>query len=120
MKIIVAGGREFIPAQEHKDWLINALKVNNATEVVCGMARGADMHGYNTAKELGIPVKEFAADWVKFGKEAGRRRNKEMADYADMLIVFPGGVGTNDMIRQMRAKKKPIVSWLAGQIFETK
>ena len=36
-------------------------------------------------------MKEFKADWVKYGKAAGPIRNEEMAKYADACIVFWDG-----------------------------
>lgn len=98
MKIIVAGGRDFVAEQKHEDWLIETLKTHNATEVVCGMARGADMFGYHVAKNLlGLPVKEFPAKWKLLGNSAGPIRNEEMAKYADMCVLFPGDRGTASM-----------------------
>jgi hypothetical protein len=83
----------------------NKLEV---TEIVSGKARGADTLGEQYAKEKGIPVKEFPADWNKYGKAAGPIRNEEMARYADWLIAFwhPDCKGTTNMIRIMREMKK--------------
>lgn len=98
MKIIVAGGRYFKGTAIHEQWLITQLKKYNVTELVCGMARGADMFGYNIAKYiLKVPIKEFPAMWTLYGKSAGPKRNEEMADYADACILFPGGAGTASM-----------------------
>ena len=97
MKTIIAGGRDFIPTSKHKEGLLKKLKELGTTEVVCGMAVGADMFGYGIAKELGIPVKEFPANWNAFGRSAGPIRNEEMARYADACILFPGGTGTANM-----------------------
>ncbi len=67
------------------------------TEVVCGMAKGADEAGRQWALWNHIPVKEFPADWKKNGRGAGFVRNREMAEYADALIIFPGGRGSMHM-----------------------
>ena len=59
-------------------------------ELVCGMATGPDLIAKNWAekvwqqgknKEFKILIKEFPADWEKYGKAAGAIRNKEMGDY---------------------------------------
>jgi hypothetical protein len=81
------------------------------TEVVEGGAPGFDAFAKKWAKYHGIPVKEFAADWDKHGRAAGPRRNEEMARYADALIAFHGGKGTDDMIR--RARKHGLVVYIA-------
>lgn len=97
MKIIIAGGRNFKPTQIDRTWLKHMLKKLNCTEVVCGMAKGADLFGKEIAEEIHIPVKEFIPDWGKIGKLAGFARNNLMANYAEALIVFPGGNGTKHM-----------------------
>jgi len=97
MKVIVAGGRNFEPNEAHETWLIEQLRSRGASEIVCGMASGADEFGRQTALELGLPVKEFPALWGKFGAAAGPHRNIEMTTYADLCILFPGGKGTAHM-----------------------
>ena len=59
--------------------------------------KGAILLGEVWAKKNKVPVKKFPADWEKFGKSAGYRRNQQMAEYADAVILFPGGKGTNHM-----------------------
>lgn len=68
--------------------------------VVCGMAPGVDSVGWAIAYVNGIKVDEFPADWERFGKSAGPRRNAEMAMNADALIAIWDGEsrGTRDMI----------------------
>ena len=97
MKVIVAGGRNFKYEEKHIYWLMVQLSELGATEVVSGDAPGADQLGIYVANEMKLPVKHFPADWVSFGKSAGPRRNKEMADHADVCILFPGGAGTMNM-----------------------
>lgn len=76
------------------------------TEVVSGMAKGADMMGVAYAKWAEIPVAEFPAEWDNFdlpgsvikkgqygeyNATAGMFRNDEMAQYADVLILIWDG-----------------------------
>lgn len=80
------------------------------TEVVCGMAAGADTYGRRWAIcDASIPVRRFFADWETYGKAAGHIRNGEMADYADGLIAFlyDESRGTANMIEQMQNRNKP-------------
>lgn len=95
MKTIIAGGRDYqFTDTDHKK--LDSLKVY-ITEVICGEARGADTCGKLWAKANNIPVKSFFANWNAFGKSAGYKRNVQMAEYADALIIFPGGKGTEHM-----------------------
>jgi hypothetical protein len=95
VKTIIAGGREYLfKAQDIQK--LDELK-HTITEVVSGCARGADTEGEKWAGKNNIPVKKFPANWNKYGKSAGYRRNEEMAKYADAVILFPGGKGTGHM-----------------------
>ena len=55
------------------------------------------MLGEQYAKEHGIPLVLFPADWDRYGKRAGYIRNDKMARYASekdgILIAFPVGEG---------------------------
>lgn len=100
MKLIIAGSREF----DDYDYLVKVLKnsnlINTVEEVVCGMARGADLLGQRWAEEHNIPVKEFPADWNSYGKRAGFIRNEQMAYYGTTSLIFWDGLsrGSKHMI----------------------
>ena len=112
MKVIVAGGRDFIPYRSDRPWLINLLQNElHATELVCGMCRGADMWGHSIAKEMGLPIREFPADWDVLGKRAGYARNVEMAKYADACVILPGGKGTDHMKNIAQEKGLRVIIW---------
>ena len=100
MRVIVAGGRDFIATDYDWSLLRVCLIRMQATEVVSGCARGADTFGERVALRMGIPVTQFPADWSTHGKKAGIIRNKEMAEYADAVVLFPGGKGTANMRQQ--------------------
>lgn len=106
MKVIIAGSRSFSDYQLLKENCKQILKSETDIEIVSGTANGADKLGERFANEFGYSIKEFPADWKKFGKSAGYIRNSEMADYGDCLIAFWDGVskGTKHMIDL--AKKK--------------
>lgn len=89
MKTIIAGSREI----EDYNILLKTLKDAdfNITEVVSGGCRGPDKLGERWAKENGIPIKHFYAQWKKYGKRAGPIRNLEMVEYADAAIFLWDG-----------------------------
>lgn len=72
----------------------------NFTELIHGGARGADTLAMLWAEKNEIPVRCFPADWDKYGKKAGYIRNKQMAEYGEILIAFWDGQskGTRMMI----------------------
>jgi len=114
MKVIVAGGRDFIPFTIHFDWLKDKLKELNATEEVSGCARGADTFGEQVASILYIPIKKFPPEWDIYGRSAGYRRNVEMANYADAVILFPGGKGTAHMKKIAEQKNLKVIEYEGG------
>jgi hypothetical protein len=102
MKVIVAGGRDFKDKATLRAELNSLCKdvSREDMEIVCGMAKGADLLGYEVANDVGVKVVEFPANWGEHGKSAGPIRNKEMADYGDTLLAFWDGRsrGTKNMI----------------------
>lgn len=94
MKLIIAGGRDYVFTTRDRTRL---NQIEDVTEVVSGGARGADKEGESWAAFHGIPVRRFLPDWDRWGKRAGFRRNVQMAIYADAVALFPGGSGTGHM-----------------------
>jgi hypothetical protein len=107
MKTIIAGGRDYKFTTKDIEFL-DSIK-NEISEVVCGEARGADTYGKLWAKSNNIPVKSFPANWDKFGKSAGYKRNQQMAQYSDSLVIFPGGKGTEHMFNIATEKGLKII-----------
>lgn len=107
-KAIVAGSRTITD----KDIILNALidSKTNPREIVSGLAKGVDSVGLEIAEDHLLKTTTFAADWDTHGKSAGFIRNKEMGDYADVLIAIWDGKssGTKNMIDYMQRLKKPV------------
>lgn len=102
MKIIIAGSRSFdnySVLEKYCDQVIDSLK-GVGIIIVSGTARGADKLGERYAINKGFKIAPFPADWDKFGKSAGYKRNEQMALYSDVLIAFWDGSskGTKHMI----------------------
>lgn len=76
----------------------------NITQVVSGVANGVDKLGERWARENGIAVKRFPANWRELGRGAGLSRNVEMGKYADALVAVWDGdsTGTLHMIKVAR------------------
>lgn len=97
-KLIVAGGRTFNDYEFLKQ-SIDELQLTNL-EIVSGKARGADSLGERYARERGLVIHEFPAEWSTYGKSAGYRRNADMANFANGCICFwdEKSKGTKHMI----------------------
>ena len=109
MTVLVCGGRDY------DNWLQMELTLDSfdteerpITLLINGAARGADKMSSNWALRNGTTHREYPADWTKYGKAAGAIRNQQMLDSEDidLVVAFPGGRGTADMVR--RARKKGI------------
>lgn len=111
-QLIVAGGRDFSDTELFLQTMqqVEQELAEYSVSLVSGMAKGADMMGYMFAKQEGITCHHFPADWNKYGKSAGFRRNQEMADFSDGLVAFWDGrsSGTKHMIQTMRDMGKDV------------
>lgn len=112
MKLLIAGSRSVYPTPEDIDGVFDSLLFikEDVKEVVSGGARGADDAGEAWAAINGIPVTQFPANWERDGKVAGHKRNKAMAKYADMAVVFwnEKSSGSANMVTWMVALGKPV------------
>lgn len=104
MKVVVCGGRNFrSPAQVFNE-LDRLHKEYNFTELMQGGAKGADQCAKDWARgKPKIQRHECKADWDRHGVWAGPERNKRMVEWKpDLVIAFPGGKGTANMVKQAR------------------
>ncbi|CAN1722779.1 DUF2493 domain-containing protein [Hyphomicrobium sp. 1Nfss2.1] len=102
--VLVCGGRAFRDVV----WLRSALDRLHVevpfARVIAGGACGADTLAAEWAVSRGIPADVFMADWEGLGRKAGPIRNQRMLDEGkpDLVVAFPGGRGTADMVRRAR------------------
>jgi hypothetical protein len=108
MRVLVCGGRDFVDCGLLLDTL-DALDALAKREVIdClieGDARGADRIAGAWAKRRRVDLKLFPAGWNRHGRAAGHIRDQEMLDKGepDLVVSFPGGAGTADMVRRAQA-----------------
>lgn len=108
-KVIIAGSRGFSNYKllmEECNKFLREKRLTHNIIIVSGRARGADLLGERYAKDEGFALEVYPAQWKKLGKQAGFRRNEQMAEVADALIAFWDGEshGTNHMIDLMNNK----------------
>ena len=104
MKVLVCGGRDYADYERLYQILDDFNKGYPGLQICHGGARGADILAGGWAAERGVPCTVFPADWGRYGRGAGPIRNKQMLDEfkPNMVIAFPGGAGTQNMIRLAR------------------
>lgn len=102
LRVLVCGGRDYAD-YERLHYVLSNLPVQIAC-IIEGGATGADHCAKLFALSRGIPVETYRADWSKNGRAAGPIRNHQMIveGKPDMVLAFPGGKGTANMIAQAK------------------
>jgi hypothetical protein len=98
MRVIIAGSRTI----NDYGTVRAAVEASgfHVTTVVSGGARGVDLLGERWARERGISVLRFDANWEKHGRRAGILRNEQMVRESDALVAVWDGAsrGTRHVI----------------------
>lgn len=122
MRVAVIGGSKF----KDEKRVIKTLDYyrKDITEIVSGGAKGADTFGENWANTNKVKKNIFPAKWSdlthpnavikekngrKYDAMAGMRRNTDIIENCDMVIVFWDGIspGSKDSINKARKLKIP-------------
>lgn len=111
-RVLVCGGRDY----SDKARVFAVLDHYNAESggfaaLIHGAARGADSLAGEWAEARGVPVLAFPADWNAHGRAAGYIRNAQMIGEGKptLVVAFPGGRGTRNMIQQSRDCRVPVL-----------
>jgi YspA, cpYpsA-related SLOG family len=102
--VLVCGGRDY-QNRVHLERVLDTLSAEREiTQIIQGGAPGADQLAANWANLCGITCLLVIADWARYGRSAGPLRNAEMLKRKpDLVVAFPGGAGTANMVNQARA-----------------
>lgn len=124
MRVLVCGGRDY------EDWKTFRTVMHEIAEkefprtdpdvrgnylyvvtIIAGGARGADTLAASWAMIEWTGYKEYPANWQRYGRAAGAIRNQQMLNEGkpDLVVAFPGGAGTRDMITRARAAKVRVI-----------
>jgi hypothetical protein len=105
MRVIIAGSRTITSYKDIED----AVYFSNMhpTTIISGGAIGVDSLGEVFAAKNNLALEIYKAEWDRYGKAAGYRRNALMASKADALIAIWDGIskGTKHMIDIATAMK---------------
>lgn len=101
MKLAIVGSRGI------KDINLDEYILENVTEIVSGGAKGVDQIAKQYALEKGLKYKEFLPEYEKFGRSAPLKRNLQIIEYADELLIFWDGIskGTEYVIKNAKKHK---------------
>ena len=116
-RVIIAGSREMADYEAAKKAIGEAFsEIGRSTQVcvVSGHCRGADILGERYAREHGLELEIFPAEWNRYGRRAGFIRNTQMAEFASeegcegALIAFWDGESRGTKMMIGIAEKKGI------------
>jgi hypothetical protein len=111
MKVLVCGGRDYSDYARLRSILNELHEAKSITRVIHGAANGADMLAGVWASARNIACSTYPADWGRHGRAAGAIRNSQMlaASRPDLVVAFPGGRGTADMVAKARVARVRII-----------
>lgn len=107
-KIVVAGGRTY--TNTGMVFICLEKIVQKGDVIISGHAKGVDMMGELYAQKNNLACEIFPAEWDKYGRSAGPRRNEKMAQVADKVVVFWDfkSRGTKNMVEMAKKYKKEL------------
>lgn len=108
MKVAIVGSRDF-PRMGLVYKYVSMLP--EFAVVLSGGARGVDQAAAESARERGLEVVEYPADWEGLGRRAGMVRNAQIVNDADLVVAYWDGEsrGTKNAIDHARNMCKPFV-----------
>ena len=101
--IVICGCRDFFDKMVFTEFVDKCLAETPGEWEICilsGHCAGVDAMAEEYAAERGFDVKLYPAEWARYGKAAGPKRNLQMARDANTVIAFWDGrsKGTKNMI----------------------
>jgi predicted Rossmann-fold nucleotide-binding protein len=106
VKILVCGGRNYRDEERVYDQLDTLQEIGGVSLIIEGGAHGADSLARRWAHDRGIHCVTMLALWDHYGPSAGPKRNAAMLLLQpDLVMAFPGGAGTADMVKKARERK---------------
>lgn len=120
MIVLVTGGRKYSNFWGIWRTLDRLHAERKFTKLVHGKGGQTDMSADAWAKNHGVPVQPYPANWedisrpdavictrpdgTKYDAKQGTNRNQQMLDdeEVELVVAFPGGKGTGDMVNRAR------------------
>ena len=112
MRITIGGCRDFNDYEIFKEFVKEYIEGLNDKEIVIlsGHCTGTDLMAERYAWENGYETELYPAQWDKYGRAAGPKRNKEMIDKSDCVLAFWDGKsrGTGNHIETAKRLSKHV------------
>ncbi len=114
LKVVIGGCRNYKNYNDFKSTLndyFEKLEKNYQIIIISGHCSGVDTMAEQYAYEKGYTLEIFPADWKKYGKAAGPKRNEEMVKASNTVIAFwdNSSKGTKNLITTAEKHNKNII-----------
>ena len=111
-RVAVSGCRDYNNYNEAEEYIslcLSNIAKENRVIIVSGGCKGADKLGEMYATKHGLKIEQYLPNWNLYGRSAGPKRNKQMAEVSDYVICFWDGEsrGTKSMIEFAKQLGKP-------------
>lgn len=89
MRVLICGDRNW-KRSDIMETIFDTVLKDKLTVLIEGEAQGADRISRNIAQDRGIPYEAYFADWKRYGKGAGYKRNLRMLEEGkpDLIVAF--------------------------------
>ena len=104
MKLLIAGSRSL------KDFDISLVVSDDVDTIICGGAEGVDLLAEQYADKQNISKYVIRPRYDIYGRAAPIRRNEEMVDMADAVLIIWDGIskGAEYTAKYSKKKNKPL------------
>ena len=112
MRILVCGSRDCENEDYVEKTLDRLLAARGPFErLIHGYARGVDRIAGKWARDHGVLEWDFLPLWHRVNEHDGLTRNQLMigTGAADLVVAFPGGVGTENMVELAKAANIEVI-----------
>jgi len=114
MKVAIVGSRT--PNKTFAEFasLVEACVKTDKIEVVSGGAKGIDAFAEHLAELKGWPITIFRPDYSRYeGRVAPLVRNRQIAEYCDVMLAFPSAEsrGTHHVVNLARKLGKSVYTF---------
>ena len=109
--IAVIGSRNYSNYPQFRKIMIRLIQsIQDEITIISGGANGADSLAEQFANEFSYPIKIFKAEWDKYGKSAGYKRNYTIWENSSLGIAFWDGrsKGTSHSFNIARQQNKKL------------
>ena len=114
MKLAIVGSRTFGDYGKLEQFIRDNFDVDCITHIISGGAKGADSLGERFAKDNAKELVVFPAEWKKYGKSAGFKRNVDIINACDACVAFWEGQGFKATGEELPEGQHTVLTYARG------